>query len=113
MLGAATYKRLVQEAPEAVMVRTVLEHALEAEAVDEVFENCREDQYTRTLLVLVDRPVDGAGRVPRAAERQRGLQAVSRPAGRLAEVGLQQAQRQRPAACAPGSLRMRPSGCGK
>jgi hypothetical protein len=50
MLDAATYKRLVQEAPEAVMVRTILEHALEAEAVDEVFENCREDQYTRTLL---------------------------------------------------------------
>lgn len=50
MLDAATYKRLVQEAPEAVMVRTILEHALEAEAVDEVFETCREDQYTRTLL---------------------------------------------------------------
>jgi len=50
MLDAATYKRLVQEAPEAVMVRTILEHALEAEAVDDVFENCREDQYTRTLL---------------------------------------------------------------
>jgi IS4 transposase len=50
MLSAATYRRLVQEAPEAVMVRTVLEHALEAEAVDEVFENCREDQYTRTVL---------------------------------------------------------------
>jgi IS4 transposase len=50
VLDAATYKRLVREAPEAVMVRTVLEHALEAEAVDEVFENCREDQYTRTLL---------------------------------------------------------------
>jgi IS4 transposase len=50
MLDAATYKRLVQEAPEAVMVRTVLEHALEAEAVDEVFEECRDDQYTRTLL---------------------------------------------------------------
>jgi IS4 transposase len=50
MLDAATYKRLVQEAPEAVMVRTVLEHALEAQAIDEVFEECREDQYTRTLL---------------------------------------------------------------
>jgi len=50
MLDATTYKRLVQEAPEAVMVRTVLEHALEAEAVDEVFEDCRDDQYTRTLL---------------------------------------------------------------
>jgi len=50
MLDGATYKRLVQEAPEAVMVRTVLEHALEAEAVDEVFEACRDDQYTRTLL---------------------------------------------------------------
>ena len=50
MLDAATYKRLVQEAPEAVMVRTVLEHALKPEAVDEVFENCRDDQYTRTLL---------------------------------------------------------------
>lgn len=50
MLSAATYKRLVQEAPEAVMVRTVLEHALEAEAVNEVFEGSRDDQYTRTLL---------------------------------------------------------------
>lgn len=50
MLNAATYKRLVQEAPEAVMVRTVLEHALEADAVDEVFEESRDDQYTRTLL---------------------------------------------------------------
>lgn len=50
MLNATTYKRLVQEAPEAVMVRTVLEHALEPDAVDEVFEESREDQYTRTLL---------------------------------------------------------------
>lgn len=50
MLDAATYKRLVQEAPEAVMVRTVLEHALQPKAVDEVFEDCRDDQYTRTLL---------------------------------------------------------------
>lgn len=50
MLEAATYKRLVQEAPEAVMVRMVLEHALKPEAVDDVFEQCRDDQYTRTLL---------------------------------------------------------------
>jgi IS4 transposase len=50
MLETTTYKRLVQEAPEAVMVRMVLEHALEPEAVDEVFEECRDDQYTRTLL---------------------------------------------------------------
>jgi len=49
-MDATIYKRLVQEAPEAVMVRTVLEHALEAEAIDEVFEDCRDDQYTRTLL---------------------------------------------------------------
>jgi len=50
MLDAKAYKRLVQEAPEAVMVRMVLEHALQPEAVDEVFEECRDDQYTRTLL---------------------------------------------------------------
>ncbi len=50
MLETTTYKRLVQETPEAVMVRMVLEHALEPEAVDEVFEECRDDQYTRTLL---------------------------------------------------------------
>ncbi|MEM9592564.1 MAG: hypothetical protein AAF967_14810, partial [Pseudomonadota bacterium] len=50
MLDAATYRRLAEEATEAVMVRTVLEHALEAKAVDAVFEKCREDQYTRTLL---------------------------------------------------------------
>ena len=50
MLETTTYKRLVQEAPEAVMVRMVLEHALEPEAIDEVFEECRDDQYTRTLL---------------------------------------------------------------
>jgi hypothetical protein len=56
MLSAAAYKRLVQEAPEAVMVRTVLEHALEPEAVNAVFEESRDDQYTRTLLFssLVD-----------------------------------------------------------
>lgn len=50
MLDAATYKRLVQEAPEAVMVRAILEQALEASTLDEVFEECRDDQYTRTLL---------------------------------------------------------------
>lgn len=50
MLDGASYKRLVQEAPEAVMVRTVLEQALEPEAVNQVFEDSREDQYTRTLL---------------------------------------------------------------
>ena len=50
MLQASTYKRLVQAAPEAVMVRIVLEHSLEPSAVDEVFEEARDDQYTRTLL---------------------------------------------------------------
>lgn len=50
MLDAGVYKRLVQEAPEAVMVRTILEHALQPQAVDQVFEECRDDQYTRTLL---------------------------------------------------------------
>lgn len=50
MLEASVYKRLVREAPEAVMVRMILEHSLEAEAVDAVFDECREDQYTRTLL---------------------------------------------------------------
>ncbi len=50
MLEASVYKRLAREAPEAVMVRMILEHALEPRAVDEVFEECREDQYTRTLL---------------------------------------------------------------
>lgn len=50
MMDAKTFKRLVREAPEAVMVRTVLEHALEPEAVNEVFESARDDQYTRTLL---------------------------------------------------------------
>ncbi len=50
MLQGSNYKRLVQEAPEAVMVRMVLEHSLESDAVDEVFENSRDDQYTRTLL---------------------------------------------------------------
>jgi IS4 transposase len=50
MLDATTYKRLVQESPEAVMVRAVLEHSLEPGAINEVFEECRDDQYTRTLL---------------------------------------------------------------
>lgn len=43
MLNGACYKRLVQEAPQAVIVRMVLEHSLETEAVDQVFEESRED----------------------------------------------------------------------
>lgn len=50
MLDAKTYQVLVQNAPEAVMVRTVLEHALEPKMIDRVFESSREDQYTRDLL---------------------------------------------------------------
>lgn len=50
MLRSSNFKRLVQKAPEAVMVRIVLEHALEAGAVNQVFENSRDDQYTRKLL---------------------------------------------------------------
>ena len=50
MLDAQVLKRLSENAPEAVMVRAILEHSLQVDAVDQVFERSCENQYTRTLL---------------------------------------------------------------
>lgn len=44
------FQTLKKECPESVMVRMVLENALPPETVDRVFEENREQQYTRDLL---------------------------------------------------------------
>ena len=66
MFQTSLFKQLRENAPEAVMVRRVLERALEAGAVNQVFENSRDNPYTRKLLfssvVLMDLV---AGRVSR------------------------------------------------
>src|SRR5258705_3624451 len=47
---AEIFQRFVQESPVAVMVRATLEHAFAAPALDELFMQTVEQQYTRTLL---------------------------------------------------------------
>jgi IS4 transposase len=47
---AEMFQRFVQESPIAVMVRATLEHAFAAPALDELFMQSVEEQYTRTLL---------------------------------------------------------------
>ena len=47
---AEIFQRFVQESPVAVMVRATLENAFAAPALDELFTQTVEQQYTRTLL---------------------------------------------------------------
>jgi hypothetical protein len=47
---AEIFQRFVQESPVAVMVRATLENAFAASALDELFAQTTEQQYTRTLL---------------------------------------------------------------
>lgn len=49
-LDTQVLKRLSENAPEAGMVRAILEHSLQVDAVDKVFERSCQTQYTRTLL---------------------------------------------------------------
>jgi len=47
---AEIFQRFVQESPVAVMVRATVENAFAAPALDELFAQTAEQQYTRTLL---------------------------------------------------------------
>jgi IS4 transposase len=47
---ATIFERFVQESPIAVMVRATLENAFAAPALDQLFAESAEQQYTRTLL---------------------------------------------------------------
>jgi hypothetical protein len=47
---AEIFQRFVQESPIAVMVRATLENAFAAPALEELFMQSVEEQYTRTLL---------------------------------------------------------------
>ena len=49
-MGATIFERFVQESPIAVMVRATLENAFAAPALDQLFAESAEQQYTRTLL---------------------------------------------------------------
>jgi IS4 transposase len=44
------FERFAQQSPVTVMVRAALEHALSPQAIDALFEQAAERQYTRTLL---------------------------------------------------------------
>ena len=49
MLGKA-FERFVEKAPVAVMVRGILERVLSADALDRLYEEVADRQYTRELL---------------------------------------------------------------
>ncbi len=49
-MGAEIFTRFVQQSPVAVMVRATLENAFSAPALDELFVQTADQQYTRTLL---------------------------------------------------------------
>jgi hypothetical protein len=44
------FERFVQQSPVTVMARAALEHALSPQAIDALFEQAAQRQYTRTLL---------------------------------------------------------------
>jgi hypothetical protein len=50
MILSAVFERFVEESPVSVMARAVLENALSPTAVDALFEDVAERQYTRALL---------------------------------------------------------------
>jgi IS4 transposase len=50
LMVAAVFERFVQESPIAVMVRATLENAFSAPALDQLFAQTAQQQYTRTLL---------------------------------------------------------------
>jgi hypothetical protein len=50
MMFSDLFERFVQETPETVMARAAMEHALSPQALDTLFGNHAEQQYTRELL---------------------------------------------------------------
>ena len=44
------FERLAEQSPVTVMARAALEHALDPRAIDALFEDVAQRQYTRTLL---------------------------------------------------------------
>ena len=50
MLLSEVFTRFVQKSPISVMARAAMEHALSAEALDELFTKTADRQYTRELL---------------------------------------------------------------
>ena len=44
------FERFAEQSPVTVMARAALEHALSPGAIDALFEQAAERQYTRTLL---------------------------------------------------------------
>lgn len=50
MIFGEVFERFVKDSPISVMARAALEHALCPRAVDEIFDQVRQQQYTRTLL---------------------------------------------------------------
>ena len=50
MLLAKVFERSVEKTPVSVMARTAMEHALAPEALDVLFEEHTDKQYTRALL---------------------------------------------------------------
>src|ERR1700712_4478897 len=50
MVLDSIFERFAEQSPVTVMARAALEHALDPGAIDALFENVAERQYTRTLL---------------------------------------------------------------
>ena len=50
MLLSGIFERFVQKSPISVMARATMEHALSADALDELFDQTADRQYTRELL---------------------------------------------------------------
>ena len=50
MILSQVFERFVQKSPISVMARATMEHALSAEALDEMFTRAADRQYTRALL---------------------------------------------------------------
>ena len=50
MIMSKVFERFVEQAPISVMARATMEHALSCSALDELFDEKAQQQYTRNLL---------------------------------------------------------------
>ena len=84
------FERFAEQSPVTVMARAALEHALDPRAIDALFEEVAERQYTRTLALLHGRGPDGHRRLQRPARHPRRLPGQRRVDRRLAPGRLRQ-----------------------
>ncbi len=62
MLLGEVFERFAAQSPVSVMTRAAFEHALSADAVDALFEEHAEHQYTRALVPQLASNISSGGK---------------------------------------------------